>query len=176
MTFFLEQQRGMRHLYEHYEIVRRPDGKLWELSRGDVSITFKAYDTNLKRPVALKVMNALCRVSETARRRFLGEAQSAGALRHHNVASVFHLGMDHHKYFYVMEFIDGQPIDEYVKKKGTLTPLEALDIAVQVTRALAAAAKQGLAHPDLRPAGLMLVDEEGEKLVKLTDLDRKSVV
>ena len=169
MTFFLEQQRRMRHLYEHYEIVRRPDGKLWELSRGDVSITFKAYDTNLRRPVALKVMNALCRVSETARRRFLGEAQSASALRHHNVASVFHLSMDHHKYFCVMEFIDGQPIDEYVKKNGTLTPLEALDVAVQVTRALAAAAKQGLAHPDLRPASLMLVDEVGEKVVKLTD-------
>src|SRR6516225_9698830 len=169
MTFFLEQQRRMRHLYGHYEILRRPDGKLWELSRGDVSITFKAYDTNLRRPVALKVMNALCRVSETARRRFLGEAQSASALRHHNVSSVFHLSMDHNKFFCVMEFIDGQPIDEYVKKKGTLTPLEALDIAVQIAHALAAAAKQGFVHRDLRPANLMLVDEEGEKVVKVSD-------
>ena len=134
-----------------------------------MSITYKAYDTHLKRPVVLKVMNAVCLVNENARHRFLGEAQAAGALRHQNVASVFHLGMDHDKYFYVMEFIDGQPIDEYIKKKGTLTPLEALDIALQVTRSLAAAAKQGLVHPDLRPANLMLVDEEGEKVVKVTD-------
>src|ERR1700751_2778555 len=78
--------------------------------------------------------------------------------------------MDHHKYFYVMEFIDGQPVDQYVKKKGTLTPLEALNIAVQVTAALAAAAKQGLVHPDLRPANLILVDEgENEKVVKVTN-------
>jgi len=79
--------------YEHYEILKRSDGSLWELGQGGVSITYKAYDTRLKRPVALKVMNAVCRVNETARHRFLGEAQAAGALRHQNVASVFHLSM-----------------------------------------------------------------------------------
>jgi serine/threonine protein kinase len=77
--------------------------------------------------------------------------------------------MDHQKYFYVMEFIDGQLVDEYVKNKGMLTPLEALDIGVQVTHALAAAAKQGLVHPDLKPANLILLDEEGEKVVKVTN-------
>jgi predicted Ser/Thr protein kinase len=159
------------HRYEHYEIVKRSDGRLWELGQGDVSITYQARDTHLKRPVALKVMNAICLVSETARHRFLSEAQAAAALRHQNVASVFHLSMDHDKYFYVMEFIDGQPIDEYIKKKGTLTPLEALDIALQVAHALAAAAKEGLVHPDLRPANIMLVDEEGEKVVKVTDFE-----
>jgi len=155
--------------YEDYEIVKRSDGSLWELGQGRVSITYKAYDTRLKRPVALKVMNGVCRVNETARHRFLDEAQAAGALRHQNVASVLHLSMDHQKYFYVMEFIDGQPINEYVRKKGTLTPLEALDIAVQIAHALAAAAKQGFVHRDLRPANLMLVDEEGEKVVKVSD-------
>ncbi len=155
--------------YEQYEIVKRSDGSLWELGREDMSITYKAYDTHLCRPVALKVMNGVCLGSETARHRFLDEARAAGALRHQNVASVFHLGMDHDNYFYAMEFVDGQAIDEYIKQKGTLTPLEALDIALQVTRSLAAAAKQGLVHRDLKPASLMLVDEEGEKVVKVTD-------
>src|SRR4029077_10979377 len=155
--------------YEHYEIVKRADGRLWELGRGGMSITYKAYDTHLHRPIALKVMNAVCLGSETARHRFLNEARAAGALRHQNVASVFHLGMDHGNYFYAMEFVDGQTIDKYMKQKGTLTPLEALDITFQVTRALAAAAKQGLVHRDLKPANLMLVNEEGEKVVKATD-------
>ena len=155
--------------YEHYEIVKRADGRLWELGRGGMSITYKAYDTHLHRPIALKVMNAVCLGSEIARHRFLDEARAAGALRHQNVASVFHLGMDNDNYFYAMEFVDGQTIDKYMKQKGTLTPLEALDITVQVTRALAAAVKQGLVHRDLKPANLMLVDEEGEKVVKATD-------
>ena len=88
--------------YEHYEIVKRADGRLWELGRGGISVTYKAYDTHLHRPVALKVMNAVCIVSETARHRFLDEARAAGALRNQNVASVFHLGMDHDNYFYAM--------------------------------------------------------------------------
>jgi hypothetical protein len=155
--------------YEHYEIVKRADGRLWELGRGGMSITYKAYDTHLHRPIALKVMNAVCLGSETARHRFLDEARAAGALRHQNVASVFHLGMDNDNYFYAMEFVDGQTIDKYMKQKGTLTPLEALDITVQVTRALAAAVKQGLVHRDLKPANLMLIDEEDEKVVKATD-------
>ncbi len=155
--------------YDHYEIVKRTDGRLWELGRGGLSITYKAYDTHLHRPVVLKVMNAVCLGNENARHRFLNEARAAGALRHQNVVSVFHLGMDHDKYFYVMEFVDGQTIDEYMKEKGTLTPLEALDIALQVTCSLAAAAEQGLVHRDLKPANLMLVDEEGKKVVKVTD-------
>jgi hypothetical protein len=167
--FCLETAMPHDDRYEHYEIVKRADGMLWEVNRNGRSVTYKAFDTHLHRPVALKVMNAVCLESETARHRFLDEARAAGALRHQNVASVFHLGMDHDNYFYAMEFVDGQTIDKYMRQKGTLTPLEALDIAVQVTRALAAAAKQGLVHPDLRPANLMLVDEEGEKVVKVMD-------
>ena len=60
--------------YEHYEIVKRTGGSLWELGPGDMSVTYKAYDTHLHRPVVLKVMNAACIENETARHRFLDEA------------------------------------------------------------------------------------------------------
>src|ERR1700745_1032348 len=146
MSFVLRSQMSDDDRYEHYEIVKRTDGSLWELGPGDMSVTYKAYDTHLHRPVVLKVMNAACIENETARHRFLDEARAAGALRHQNVASVFHLGMDHDNYFYAMEFVDGQTIDKYMKQKGTFAPLEALDITVQVSRALAAAATQGLVH------------------------------
>jgi serine/threonine protein kinase len=155
--------------YQHYEVLRRDDGSLWELGRGAMGITYKAFDTNLRCPVALKVINSTYLNSEVARQRFLREARAAAALRHQNVASVFHLGQDHDSYFYAMEFIDGETVDAYMKHEGRLPPAEALGITLQVTRALAAAAKQQLVHRDLKPTNLMLVDEEGERVVKVID-------
>ena len=155
--------------YQHYEVLRHGDGSLWELGRGAMGITYKAFDTNLRCPVALKVINGTYLNSDVARQRFLREARAAAALRHQNVASVFHLGTDHDSYFYAMEFIDGETVDAYMKRTGQLNPLEALKITLQVSRALAAAAKQQLVHRDLKPANLMLVDEEGDKVVKVID-------
>jgi serine/threonine protein kinase/TPR repeat protein len=155
--------------YQHYQLLKREDGSLWELGRGAMGITYKAFDTNLRCPVALKVINNAYLQSEVARHRFLREARAAAALRHQNVASVFHLGTDHDSYFYAMEFIDGETVDDCMKRKGRFEPLEALNIVLQVSRALAAAEKQQLVHRDLKPANLMLVDEDGERVVKVID-------
>ncbi len=133
------------------------------------ALPIRPYDTNLRCPVALKVINNTYLNSDVARQRFLREARAAAALRHQNVASVFHLGTDHESYFYAMEFIDGETVDTYMKRTGPLSPLEALEITLQVSRALAAAVKQQLVHRDLKPANLMLVDEEGDKVVKVID-------
>src|ERR1700692_4597716 len=155
--------------YHQYEILRREDGSLWELGRGAMGITYKAYDTNLRFTVALKVINSAYLENDTARQRFLREARAAAALRHSNVASVFNLGIERDKYFYVMEFIDGETVEACVKRKGSLEPVEALNIGLQVARALAVAAKQQLVHRDLKPTNLMLVDQEGESIVKVID-------
>jgi serine/threonine protein kinase/TPR repeat protein len=155
--------------YQQYELLRREDGSLWELGRGAMGITYKAYDTNLRFAVALKIINSAYLDSDTARQRFLREARAAAALRHPNVASVFNLGTDQENYFYVMEFIDGETLEARVKRNGPLKPAEALNIALQVARALGVAAKQQLVHRDLKPTNLMLVDEEGELTVKVID-------
>jgi serine/threonine protein kinase len=155
--------------YQQYEVLRREDGSLWELGRGAMGITYKAYDTNLHCTVALKVINSTYLQNDTARQRFLREARAAAALRHPNVASVFNLSTHQDNYFYVMEFIDGETVEACVKRKGRLEPVEALNITLQVSRALAAAAKQRLVHRDLKPANLMLVDQEGEQIVKVID-------
>jgi serine/threonine protein kinase/TPR repeat protein len=155
--------------YQHYEVLRREDGSLWELGRGAMGITYKAFDTNLRCLVALKVINNAYLNSELARQRFLREARAAASLRHQNVASVFHLGTDHESYFYAMEFIDGETVDAYIKRKGSLDPAEALGITLQVSRALAAADKEQLVHRDLKPSNLMLVEEDDEKVVKVID-------
>src|SRR6516165_2171731 len=155
--------------YHQYQLLKREDGSLWELGRGAMGITYKAFDTNLRFPVALKVINSTYLENDTAKQRFLREARAAAALRHPNVASVFNLGTEEDKYFYVMEFIDGETVEARVRRQGPLEPLVALNIGLQVARALAVAAKHQLVHRDLKPTNLMLVDQEGEQLVKVID-------
>jgi len=156
--------------YRQYKIFRREDGRLWELGRGAMGITYKAYDTALERSVALKVISHAHLGSEIAQERFLREARAAASLRHENVASVFYLGTAHQRYFYTMEFVDGETVHAYVKRRGALEPREGLNFALQVSSALAAGDKQRLVHRDLKPSNLMLVyDKEGKQLIKVID-------
>jgi TPR repeat protein/tRNA A-37 threonylcarbamoyl transferase component Bud32 len=155
--------------YQPYEVLKQADGTLWELGRGAMGITYKAYDTRLHRAVALKVINANHLENEGTRQRFVREARATAALRHENVASIFHLGTEEGNYFYAMEFIDGETVEEWMKRKGRLEPVEAFEIALQVTSALVAAAKQQLVHRDLKPANLMLAEEDGKRVVKVID-------
>ncbi len=155
--------------FDHYEVLTRDDGSAFELGRGAMGITYKAFDTNLRIPVALKVINGAYLNSEVARSRFIREARSAAKLRHRHVASVFHLGIDGDAYFYAMEFIDGETVDALIKRQGPLAPALALHIAAQVARALNAAQAHGLVHRDIKPANLMLVREDDELVVKVID-------
>jgi eukaryotic-like serine/threonine-protein kinase len=147
--------------YQQYDVLKREDGNPWELGRGGMGITYKAYDTNLRRVVALKVINRAYLSSDIARQRFLREARAAAALQHQNVASIFDLGGVLGEHFYVMEFIDGETLDAYVRRKGPLELTEALGISLQVSRALEAAAQKKLVHRDLKPTNLMLVERQG---------------
>ncbi|HKP93661.1 MAG TPA: serine/threonine-protein kinase [Chthoniobacterales bacterium] len=155
--------------FDHYEVLSREDGSLHELGRGAMGITYKAFDTNLRVNVALKVINAKYLESEVAQQRFLREARAAAQLRHPNVASVFHLGTNRDAFFYAMEFVDGETVESFIKRQGPIDPLIALRITLQVTRALAAAEKHHLVHRDIKPANLMLVKEDDDFLVKVID-------
>ncbi len=155
--------------YQHYEVVLRPDGKPFELGRGAMGITYKAFDTNLRSQVCLKVINGQFLHSRMARERFLREARAAARLRHQNVASVFHLGQDANNYFYSMEFVEGETLQGLVKREGPISARDILEIALQVTRALGAAQREKLVHRDLKPANVMLSHQDGELLVKVID-------
>jgi serine/threonine protein kinase len=156
--------------FEHYQLLKNPDGSFTELGRGAMGITYKAFDTSLRCNVALKVISGSLLEDERVAERFLREARSAAQLRHRNVASVFHLGKHGNRYFYAMEFIDGETVDALVKRNGPLECLLALDIAQQVASALIAAEKQHLVHRDIKPSNLMLVREgDGEILIKVID-------
>ena len=154
---------GMR--FGVYEIDCQADGSLCELGRGAMGVTYRATDTSLQRKVALKIIKTdIAERTADARERFMREARAAAALRHENIATVYQFGMrlETGQYFYAMELIEGENLDDRVRRAGPLDARTTIQIAQQVTSALAAAEKHGLVHRDLKPANLMLVSPDAE--------------
>src|SRR5262245_12281633 len=151
-----------------YEIDCHADGSLCELGRGAAGITYRATDTSLQRKVALKIIKTdIAERSADARERFVREARATAALRHEHIATVYQFGMrlETGQYFYAMELIEGETLDDRVHRAGPLDPLTTIGIAEQVTSALAAAEKHGLVHRDLKPANLMLVNADDPEVI-----------
>ena len=170
----LEMEAGR---YEHYEVIKGEDGKLIELGRGAMGVTYKALDVALRCPVALKVINEKYLGDESARLRFLREARAAASVRHPNVASVFHLGRSAEGYFYAMEFVEGETLQNLIKRSGRLAVKLALDIATRVAAGLAAVHKKGLVHRDIKPSNIMVnFEDEGAVTAKIIDLGLAKVV
>ena len=159
------------HRLEHYELVLDKDGQAVELGRGAMGITYKAMDVDLQCPVTLKVISEKYLGEEAARVRFLREARAAASVRHPNVASVFHLGRKGRDYFYAMEFVEGETLDNLIKRSGALEVKLALEITKQVAAGLAAVDKKRLVHRDIKPSNIMVsFEEEGAVTAKIIDL------
>src|SRR5262245_51763075 len=151
-----------------YEIDCHADGSLCELGRGAMGVTYRATDTSLQRKVALKIIKTdIAERSADARERFVREARAAAALRHEHIAVIHHFGMrlETGQYFYAMELIEGETLDERVRRAGPLNARTTIGIGEQVTSALTAAEKHGLVHRDLKPANLMLVNADDPGMI-----------
>jgi serine/threonine protein kinase/tetratricopeptide (TPR) repeat protein len=158
------------HRFDQYELVTGDDGTPVELGRGAMGVTYKAFDTNLRCEVALKVIHPRYLADESSRARFLSEARAAAQLRHRNIASVFHLGSEKDKYFYAMELVDGETIEQWVRNKGPLDYATALEVTLQITRALIATGSRRFVHRDVKPSNIMLCSEaDGAIVAKLID-------
>ncbi|MGI9087785.1 MAG: protein kinase domain-containing protein, partial [Chthoniobacterales bacterium] len=159
-------------VFGDFEIERREDGSLWELGRGAMGVTYRAADKVLKRTVALKVIETPVAPQATpVRERFLREARAAAALRHPNIAGVFQFGAspEGHRCYCAMELVEGETLEALVRRDGPLPADVTLDIAMQATRALIAAAERGLVHRDLKPGNIMLAKGEQALEVKVID-------
>lgn len=163
---------GAPKTYGHYAIEHRPDGSPWMLGRGGMGVTFKALDTNLRCPVALKIIGPQCFGGEHSERRFIREAQLAAQIRHPNVAAIHHLDCQDGEFFYAMEFVDGISADAWVRQRGPMSADLALDIVMQVTRALTAADQLQVLHRDIKPGNIMILPDpaNGNRVIaKLID-------
>ena len=155
----------------HYEILRHDDGSPFELGRGAMGITYKAFDVDLRRFAALKVISPRYLADGGARSRFLREARAAASVRHPNVASVFQLGTSEEHYFYAMEFVEGETLGNLIKRSTCLDAKLALEIVAQVAAGLEAIHKQNLVHRDIKPSNIMVSSAaDGAVSVNIIDL------
>ncbi|MBV9875277.1 MAG: protein kinase, partial [Verrucomicrobia bacterium] len=157
-------------IFAHFRIMQGEDGSLCRLGKGSMGVTYKAIDTVLNRPVALKVITAELVHSPQAKYRFLREAQAAALIHHPNVATIFQFGEERDKYFYAMEFVEGEDLERYVSRRGPLSAATALQVVSQVAQALEAAQARKLIHRDIKPANIMAVANRNQKFdIKLID-------
>jgi serine/threonine protein kinase len=167
--------RPSREQWDFLAPAERPDeiGRLGAyrvlkvLGAGGMGVVFQAEDPNLKRKVALKAMLPTLAASETARKRFLREAQTAAAIEHDNIVPIFHVGQDRGVPFIAMPLLKGEPLDKRIKRDKALPIAEVLRIGQETAKGLAAAHTAGLVHRDIKPSNLWLEGEEGR--VKILD-------
>jgi predicted Ser/Thr protein kinase len=146
----------------HYRVVEK-------LGEGGMGVVYKAEDTRLDRPVALKFLAPHLIKDEEGRRRFIREAKAAAALDHPNICTVYEIDEANGQTFIAMAFLDGRPLSETIAERP-LAIKEALDIAIQVGAGLEAAHEKGVVHRDIKPANLMLI-ARGDRQVHTTIMD-----
>ena len=141
----------------HYEITEK-------LGEGGMGVVYKALDTKLKRPVALKFLRADVVEDAEAKERFLREAQAAAALDHPNICTVFEIDEAEGQTFLAMAFVAGRTVQDKISDRP-LKLDEVIDIATQTAEGLKAAHSQGVVHRDIKPANLMLTEEGQVKIM-----------
>jgi len=142
----------------HYRIAEK-------LGEGGMGVVYRALDTHLDRPVAIKVLRGDAVANPERKRRFVQEAKAASALNHPNIITIYDIDSSGGVDFMAMEYVAGRTLGSAIGRKG-LDVAETLKYAVQIADALARAHGAGIVHRDLKPSNIM-IDEHG--LVKVLD-------
>ena len=138
------------------------------LGVGGMGIVFKAEDPLFKREVALKAMLPhVASASESARNRFLREAQTAASIHHDHIVTIFQVGEDREIPFLAMEFLPGESLATRLSREKSLPIVEAMRIAYEMALGLSAAHTKGLVHRDIKPDNVWI--EAGNDRVKILD-------
>ncbi len=137
------------------------------IGSGGMGVVFKAYDTELNRPVAVKLLAPYLAGSGSARNRFAREARAAAAVVDDHVVPIHNVETDGQHPFLVMKFIAGGSLQQRIDREGPLNVCEVLRIGMHAAKGLAAAHAQGLIHRDVKPSNILL--DEGVDRALLTD-------
>jgi serine/threonine protein kinase len=142
-----------------YKLVER-------LGVGGMAYVYRAYDRNLQREVAVKILRESLINDPSFQARFLQEARSAANLSHPNIVTIYDFGYDQDRYFLVMEYIKGTDLKTLIQQQGRLELDEAVDLMIQISSGAGYAHRAGLVHCDLKPQNV-LVAHDGR--AKITD-------
>lgn len=159
-----------RTFLEHYRICTRYDGSLDEVSRAGAAINYKAADTRSGEPVLLQLI-PLDSLHSATLEQVEARAAVAQKLDHVNIAKLFATGTEHGYFVLASEYLEGETADAWIVAHGPMTPDAVLHLALQVVRAVGAAAFYGLSHRALQPSNILIVPGQspdgGWPLVKL---------
>jgi eukaryotic-like serine/threonine-protein kinase len=144
------------------------EGKLGE---GGFGTVYRAVHPVIGKAAAIKVLSRQYSSNPQFVSRFVSEARAVNQIRHRNIIDIFSFGaLDDGRQYYVMELLEGLPLDAYLRTRGRLPPSEALPVLMKIARALDAAHGAGIAHRDLKPENVFLVfDDDNTFFPKLLD-------
>ena len=133
----------------HYKILAR-------LGEGGMGVVYKAEDTRLERPVALKFLNLSAEAGREQKARFEREARAAAALDHPNICTIYEIDEAEGRLFIAMAFLEGDTVQQQAEK-SPLAVDDVLELGMQAAKGLAAAHEKGVVHRDIKSANLMIV-------------------
>jgi len=136
------------------------------IGSGGMAVVYKAIDTLLHRPVAIKILREAYADDPAFLARFQHEARSAARLDHPNVVTIYDVGQDGDLHYIVMEYVEGEDLKTIIRREGRLSVDRAVDIAAQIAAGVGHAHKAGIIHCDVKPQNV-LVTNEG--VAKVTD-------
>ena len=146
---------------------------LRQIGAGGMGTVYQGEDPDLRRPVALKVMNSFLAFQDGPRRRFLHEARAMAALTHDHIVPIYHVGEERGVLFLAMPFLEGETLESRLRRIGpvpgraALPMAEVLRIVREIAEGLHAAHARGLIHRDVKPSNVWL--EAGGDRVKILD-------
>src|SRR5579864_6332533 len=135
------------------------------IGEGAMGAVWKAYDSVIRRFVALKLLPSAVGRSAEARTRFLREGRAAGALQHPNIVTIYDLGESEGQLFIAMELVDGQDLSELIADHEPLALERKLDIAIEVLQGLSYAHERGVIHRDIKPSNIRLTSDGAVKIM-----------
>ena len=153
----LPEGAGADRVIAHYHLLEK-------LGEGGMGVVYKALDTKLDRPVALKFLAPRLTLDPEAKRRFQREARAAAAVDHQNICTVFEIDEVDGQIFIAMAYIEGPSLDKKIAD-GPLALEEAFDIAAQTAQGLQAAHEKGVVHRDIKSANILLTADGQVKIV-----------
>ena len=127
------------------------------IGEGAMATVFKAYDPDINRTLAIKLLKSQLRGDSEYHVRFLREAKGAGVLSHPNIVTVFDVGDDDGHPYIAMELIEGPTVSEFVQGKKALPVRTVVEIGIQLVKALDYAHKKGIVHRDVKPGNIMMI-------------------